>query len=102
MRAGGIPLCPFWGSHDHPEYRAELTVQRTLFAPGAFDHPTRAFLALTMAMRYEAESNAPYLETARALGCTIKLLSICERLTNDEGQLRVSARVYPALVPLTR
>jgi homoserine dehydrogenase len=40
-------------------------------------------------------------ETARALGCTIKLLSICERLTNDEGQQRVSARVYPALVPLT-
>jgi homoserine dehydrogenase len=39
--------------------------------------------------------------TARALGCTIKLLSICERITNDEGQQRVSARVYPALVPLT-
>jgi len=39
--------------------------------------------------------------TARALGCTIKLLAICERLTNDEGQQRVSARVYPALVPLT-
>ncbi len=38
--------------------------------------------------------------TARALGCTIKLLSICERLTNDEGQQRISARVYPALVPL--
>ena len=40
-------------------------------------------------------------KTARALGCTIKLLSICERLTNDEGQERISARVYPALVPLT-
>ena len=40
-------------------------------------------------------------QTARALGCTIKLLSICERLTNDEGQQRISARVYPALVPLT-
>jgi homoserine dehydrogenase len=37
---------------------------------------------------------------ARALGCTIKLLSICERLTNDEGQQRISARVYPALVPM--
>jgi len=37
---------------------------------------------------------------ARALGCTIKLLAICERLTTDEGQQRVSARVYPALVPL--
>ncbi|OSC30647.1 homoserine dehydrogenase [Mycobacterium vulneris] len=39
-------------------------------------------------------------ESARALGCTIKLLSICERITTD-GQERVSARVYPALVPLS-
>jgi homoserine dehydrogenase len=39
--------------------------------------------------------------SARALGCTIKLLAICERLTTDEGQQRVSARVYPALVPHT-
>jgi len=39
-------------------------------------------------------------ESARALGCTIKLLAICERLTTDEGQERVSARVYPALVSL--
>ena len=39
--------------------------------------------------------------SARALGCTIKLLAICERLTTDEGQQRVSARVYPALVPLS-
>jgi homoserine dehydrogenase len=38
--------------------------------------------------------------SARALGCTIKLLAICERLITDEGQQRVSARVYPALVPL--
>ncbi|MGV0646709.1 homoserine dehydrogenase [Mycolicibacterium sp. XJ879] len=37
--------------------------------------------------------------SARALGCTIKLLAICERLTTDEGKQRVSARVYPALVP---
>jgi homoserine dehydrogenase len=38
--------------------------------------------------------------SARALGCTIKLLAICERLTTDKAQQRVSARVYPALVPL--
>jgi homoserine dehydrogenase len=38
--------------------------------------------------------------SARNLGCTIKLLSICERVT-DAGQQRVSARVYPALVPLS-
>ncbi|GFG51433.1 homoserine dehydrogenase [Mycolicibacterium agri] len=39
--------------------------------------------------------------TARALGCTIKLLATCERLNNDEGRQRISARVYPALVPLS-
>src|SRR6201987_1326445 len=39
--------------------------------------------------------------SARALGCTIKLLSICERITTDDGQQRVSARGYPALVPLS-
>jgi homoserine dehydrogenase len=44
--------------------------------------------------------SASDFESARALGCTIKLLAICERLVNDEGQQRVSARVYPALVPL--
>ena len=38
--------------------------------------------------------------SARALGCTIKLLAICERLVDEEGRERVSARVYPALVPL--
>ncbi|BBY14793.1 homoserine dehydrogenase [Mycolicibacterium litorale] len=45
--------------------------------------------------------SAADFESARALGCTIKLLAICERLTTDDGQERVSARVYPALVPLT-
>src|SRR3984893_3352378 len=39
--------------------------------------------------------------SAPSLGCTIKLLSICERITTDDGQQRVSARVYPALVPLS-
>ncbi|MEO8813873.1 MAG: homoserine dehydrogenase, partial [Mycobacterium sp.] len=37
---------------------------------------------------------------ARALGCTIKLLAICERITTADGLQRISARVYPALVPL--
>ena len=43
---------------------------------------------------------------AKALGCTIKLLAICERITTPAqgkgtAQQRVSARVYPALVPLS-
>lgn len=45
--------------------------------------------------------SAADFESARALGCTIKLLAICERLTTDDGQQRISARVYPALVPLS-
>ena len=41
------------------------------------------------------------IEAAKAADSTIKLLAICERLTNTEGQETVSARVYPALVPST-
>ncbi len=56
------------GAHDHPEYRAEQAFLRVLRQPGvAIDHPARAFLALTVALRYEAELDAPYLAPARAL-----------------------------------
>lgn len=41
------------------------------------------------------------LTSARALDCTIKLLAICERIVNSKGKERISARVYPALVPLS-
>lgn len=40
------------------------------------------------------------LEAAKSLGCTVKLLSICERIVAADGTERVSARVYPSLVPL--
>jgi homoserine dehydrogenase len=39
--------------------------------------------------------------SAHKLGCTIKLLATCERIRAEDGQQLVSARVYPALVPLT-
>lgn len=39
------------------------------------------------------------IASARALGCVIKPLAICERITAGDGQQRVSARVHPALVP---
>jgi exopolyphosphatase/guanosine-5'-triphosphate,3'-diphosphate pyrophosphatase len=56
------------GSHDHPEYRAEQSFLRVLRLPGAgFDHPTRAFLALTLALRYEAEPGSTFLAPARFL-----------------------------------
>src|SRR5258707_2850193 len=44
------------GSHDHPEYRAEQAFLRVLRQPGlALDHHARAFLGLSVALRYEAE-----------------------------------------------
>ncbi len=56
------------GSHDHPEYRAEQSFFRVLRLHGVgLDHHMRAFLALTLALRYEAEPTAPFLAQARAL-----------------------------------
>ncbi len=50
------------GSHDHPEFRAEQAFLRVLRQPGVgLDHHSRAFLALAVALRYEAESDAAFL-----------------------------------------
>ncbi len=38
---------------------------------------------------------------ARKAGYVVKLLAICERVTDSAGVEGVSARVYPAMVPLT-
>jgi homoserine dehydrogenase len=38
------------------------------------------------------------IASARAIGCTIKLLAICERVV-DDGAERVSVRTYPAMIP---
>jgi exopolyphosphatase/guanosine-5'-triphosphate,3'-diphosphate pyrophosphatase len=56
------------GSHDHPDYRAEQAFLRIVRAPGiGMDHAARAFLGLTLAVRYEAEPDAPFLSLAPAL-----------------------------------
>jgi len=56
------------GSHDHPEFRSEQAFLRVLRQPGiGLDHHARAFLALTTAMRYEVEADAPFLRPARLL-----------------------------------
>ena len=56
------------GSHDHPEFRPEQAFLRILRQPGiGLDHPSRAFLALTIALRYEADSAAPFLAPVRRL-----------------------------------
>ncbi|MDQ2801171.1 MAG: Ppx/GppA family phosphatase, partial [Pseudomonadota bacterium] len=56
------------GSHDHPEYRAEQSFLRVLRLPGvALDHPARAFLALALAIRYEANTADIFVAPAHAL-----------------------------------
>lgn len=56
------------GAHEHPEYKAEQAFLRLLRQPGVgLDHHTRAFLALTLALRHEADPSAPWLQPARAL-----------------------------------
>ena len=56
------------GSHDHPEYRAEQAFLRVLRQSGvALDHHGRAFLAMTVALRYEADPAAAMLAPARQL-----------------------------------
>lgn len=56
------------GSHDHPEFRPEQAFLRVLRQPGiGLDHPQRAFLALTIALRYEADPAAAFLAPARRL-----------------------------------
>jgi exopolyphosphatase/guanosine-5'-triphosphate,3'-diphosphate pyrophosphatase len=56
------------GSHEHPEYRAEQAFLRAFRQPGiGVDHHARAFLALTLALRYEASPDAGFLAPARTL-----------------------------------
>ncbi|MCE2566041.1 Ppx/GppA family phosphatase [Komagataeibacter sp. FNDCF1] len=56
------------GAHDHPEYRAEQTYLRILRLQGVgFTHPARAFLSLTLAVRYGADLSVAYLQPSRQL-----------------------------------
>jgi exopolyphosphatase/guanosine-5'-triphosphate,3'-diphosphate pyrophosphatase len=56
------------GSHDHPEFRAEQVFYRVLRQPSiGVDHHARAFLAIALAIRYDAEPDSPMLLPARLL-----------------------------------
>ena len=56
------------GSHEHPEYRAEQAFMRVFRQAGmSLDHHARAFLALAIAVRYEALPDAGFLASARTL-----------------------------------
>ncbi|ANE03753.1 homoserine dehydrogenase [Corynebacterium crudilactis] len=41
------------------------------------------------------------IEAAQQAGHTIKLLAICEKITNKEGKSAISARVHPTLLPVS-
>ncbi len=84
------------GSHDHPEYRAEQAFLRILRQPGVgMDHPARAYIGLALALRYEAEPDAPFLALARGLlapeavqratvlGCALRLAYTLSAGTTD-------------------
>ncbi len=56
------------GAHEHPDYRAEQAFLRMLRQPGiGLDHHARAFLGLTLALRYDADPAAPFTLPARTL-----------------------------------
>jgi homoserine dehydrogenase len=44
--------------------------------------------------------SAADMASAKAMGCTVKLLAICERI-RDDGAEAVSVRVHPAMIPRT-
>jgi len=46
------------------------------------------------------EVTAADMASAKAMGCTVKLLAICER-TGPAGDGRVAVRVHPAMIPRT-
>lgn len=48
-----------------------------------------------------SQVSAADVASARAMGCTIKLLAICERVAQEDGAEAISVRVYPAMLPRT-
>ncbi len=49
------------------------------------------------------EVTAHDIQAAKDMGCVVKLLAICERVTRSEGEgsTGISVRVHPAMIPLT-
>lgn len=47
-----------------------------------------------------SQVSARDIQAARDMGCTVKLLAICERIEGPNGP-GISARVHPAMIPLT-
>ncbi|MCW4386653.1 homoserine dehydrogenase [Salinibacterium sp. SYSU T00001] len=76
----------------------------------AYDAAQKAAILASLAFHTSVPIEAVYregitaitgeqVEAARRAGYVIKLLAICERMIDADGDAGVSARVYPALVP---
>ena len=46
-----------------------------------------------------SDVSAADIASAKALNCTVKLLAICERTVDADGEEAVSVRVHPAMIP---
>lgn len=77
-----------------------------------YDAASKAAILASLAFHTRVTASDVYCEGIRGitpadiaaaadLGCVIKLLAICERVTTSEQQEAVSARVYPAMIPRT-
>jgi len=56
------------GVHEHPDYRAEQVFLRLSRQAGiGLNHPERLFLGFALAIRYEADPEAPFLQPLRPL-----------------------------------
>jgi homoserine dehydrogenase len=75
-----------------------------------FDAAAKAAILAGLAFHTHVTANDVYrqgitnvtatdLASAKALGCTVKLLAICERTTDSAGAEAVSVRVHPAMIP---
>jgi homoserine dehydrogenase len=76
-----------------------------------FDAQAKAAILASLAFHTRVSAADVYCEgisavtaadiaAAEAVGCTVKLLAICERVRSPAGEETVSARVYPAMIPL--
>lgn len=103
------------GSHDHPEYRAEQAFLRVLRQPEVgIDHAARAFVALVLAVRYEAEPDSTFLlgtrpllspdavQRAVVLGCALRVAYTLSAGTPDllagtalDANARLTLRLAP-------
>jgi homoserine dehydrogenase len=48
-----------------------------------------------------SEVTAADVASAKAMGCTVKLLAICDRVVDGSGAESVGVRVHPAMIPRT-